>query len=142
MARQYYPFQLVKFLKGFLLPSGNDLNQNFSLSYGGTTGITAHAGGGQANAVPLTAFINVISTVATGNDSVQLPSSQYMSPGQEIVVVNDAAVNSLQVFGNGLDTINDVATATGVAQAAGKTASYYLASYSAGVGKWYRVLSA
>lgn len=38
-----------------------------------TSGITAHAGGGQADATQLTTEINFVDTVATGNDSVKLP---------------------------------------------------------------------
>lgn len=78
--------------------------------------ITAHAGGGQANAFKLTAFINRVTTVGTAADSVALPPSQ---PGMTITVINDAAVNSLQVFGTSPDTIDAVATGTGIALAAG-----------------------
>lgn len=97
--------------------------------------ITAYAGGGQTNAVGLTAMINRVSTVATAADSVKLPPSEV---GLSITVINGAASNSMQVFGAGTDTINDVATATGVAQAAGKTAVYTCPV----AGKWYRNLSA
>lgn len=98
-------------------------------------GITAYASGGQTNARALTAAINRISTVATAADSVKLPPSEA---GMVIYVVNGAASNSMQVFGAGTDTINDVATATGVAQAAGKSAVYVCPV----AGKWYRTLSA
>lgn len=97
--------------------------------------LTAHSGGTQAAALLLSAAINRISTVAAANDSVKLPVSVA---GMSIAVINGAASNSMQVFGSGADTINDVATATGVAQAAGKTASYYCPV----AGKWYRLLSA
>jgi len=47
------------------------------------------------------------------------------------------------VYGSGTDTINDVATGTGVAVGSGKTAIFICHSYSAaGVGNWYMVLSA
>lgn len=52
--------------------------------------------------------------------------------------MNSAAANSMQVFGSGTDTINDVVTATGVAQAAGKGAWYV----DVAAGKWYRSLGA
>ena len=106
--------------------------------------LTAFAGGGQANATLLPNGSNVVATVATAADSVKLPLS---APGAMITVVNTSA-NSMQVFGSGTDTINDVATATGVAQAAGKIAIYVcttggkIAPDTPVAGKWYRNLSA
>lgn len=97
--------------------------------------ITAHSGGGQANAVALTKQVNRISTVAAANDSVKLPPS---APGLQIAVVNGAASNSMQVFGAGTDTINGAAAATGVAQGAGLTAIYVCPV----AGKWFQLLSA
>lgn len=102
-------------------------------------GITAHAGGGQASAVALTGAVNRVDTVATAADSVALPAPTTV--GQQIVVINNAAVNSMQVFGSGTDTINGVATATGVAQAAGKHAIYTATSIGAAA-TWFRNLSA
>lgn len=92
------------------------------------TGITAAAGGTQAAARQLLAAYSVISTVATAADSVKLLPAV---PGIEMIVVNDG-LNSMQVFGAGTDTINGVATATGVAQAPGTTARYI----SNGTGTW------
>ncbi|WP_024873150.1 hypothetical protein [Tolumonas lignilytica] len=77
-----------------------------------TNGITARAGGGQSSAIQLTTNINRVTTVATAGDSVKLPAS---APGLQIIVVNSGA-NSMQVFGAGTDTINGVATATGISQ--------------------------
>src|ERR1700743_3988187 len=57
-----------------------------------TVGITAHAGGGQANAVPLTTTINIVSTAAAAADSVLLPVSAVI--GQTIMVRNAAATNA------------------------------------------------
>lgn len=102
------------------------------------TGITAYAGGGQTNATLLAAGLNEVSTVATAADSVKLP---VPVAGLEITVINAHASNSMQVFGSGTDTINGVATATGVAQAAGKTA-VYRALTAGTAAKWFRVLSA
>lgn len=99
------------------------------------TSITAAAGGGQSGATALTKGINHVTTVATAADSVKLPAS---AAGLVVHVINGAASNSMQVFGAGTDTINDVATATGVAQAAGKAATYVCPV----AGKWYRILSA
>lgn len=97
--------------------------------------LTAHAGGGQASALALssTVFSHRVTTVASGADSVKLPAA--LAGGQPHFVMNSAAANSMQVFGTGTDTINDVAAGTGVAQAAGIGALYFpLAN-----GKWYRV---
>src|ERR1700687_1512792 len=85
-------------------------------------------GGGQAGALVLTKEINRFTTVAAGNGA-SLPAS---SPGLTIMVINGGA-NSLQVYGAGTDTIDDVATATGVSQMVGS-----LTIYSCTVaGKWY-----
>jgi hypothetical protein len=64
------------------------------VTYSTSTGITAHAGGGQANAVLLTAMQNQVSVCATGGDSVRLPPAQ---PGMELTVVNNGA-QSCNVF--------------------------------------------
>lgn len=90
--------------------------------------LTAHAGGGQTNALPLTSGINRVATVATAGDSVALPPSYV---GAELVVIN-AGANAMQVFGNGTETINSVATATGVSQGAGRIVVYYCVA----LGNW------
>jgi hypothetical protein len=59
-------------------------------------------------------------TVAAGGDSALLPAS---FPSARITVINNGA-NSMQVFGTGADTINGVAAATGVPQAAGTIVTY------------------
>ncbi len=83
-------------------------------------GLTAHAGGGQGSALVMTGVVNRFSVVATAADSGRLPA---MTAGMIVMVINDGA-NSMQVFGAGTDTINNVATAIGVALAAGKTGWY------------------
>lgn len=103
-----------------------------------STGLTAHAGGGQASALQLVAAMNEVTTVATGADSVALPLAVA---GMVVYVENAAGANSMQVFGAGTDTINAVATGTGVAQAAGKSGVYFCVK-SAPAGAWYRTLSA
>lgn len=94
-----------------------------------TTGITAHAGGGQSSAVALTTELNRVSTVATAGDSVALPAS---AAGLTIIVEN-AGANPMQVYGAGTDTINGVATATGVSQIASSVVIY--TCYA--VGTWF-----
>jgi hypothetical protein len=98
--------------------------------------ITALAGGGAAGAPQLVYGVNKVTTVASGNDSVQLPPS---IPGASVIVENNGGGNSLQVFANVtsslptnvLDTINGTAGATGVAVANGKTAIFNCTAYGA-----------
>lgn len=107
---------------------------NTTLAAGAVTGadaITAHAGGGQGSAFALTAGINRITTCATIGNSVALPASVA---GLFVAVINDAAL-SAQVFGAGTDTIDDVATATGV-PLPGKSSKVF---YCPLAGVWYTV---
>lgn len=91
--------------------------------------IIAHAGGGQGAATALTADINRITVVATTGDSVVLPPS---APGLDIVLINHGA-NPAQVYGMGTDTIDDIASGTGVTQMQGSVVLYICA----GTGRWY-----
>lgn len=100
-----------------------------------TNGITAFAGGGQASATQLTSAVNRVATAATAADSVKLPAVAEADIGIEVDVINDGA-SSIQVFGAGTDTIDAVATATGVALAAAARCKYQLISYASGVGAW------
>lgn len=117
-----------------LIVAGNAEIDGYPL-FSAATAITARAGGGKASATLLAAAINHVTVVASAADSVKLPASVT---GMSVVVTNGHASNSMQVFGSGTDTINDVATATGVAHAAGLTATYVCPV----AGKWYRALSA
>lgn len=98
-----------------------------------SSGLTAHAGGGKTNALQLTGQMASVGTVATAADSVKLPPA---TAGTSYNLANDGAF-SMQVFGQGTDTINNVATATGVAQAAGVAGHYFCAK----AGNWSRVQS-
>lgn len=91
--------------------------------------LTAHAGGGQANALPLLNEINRITTVATAGDSVVLPKS---FAGATIIAINHGA-NPMQVFGLGTDTIDDSAAATGVSQMQNSVVIYICTT----AGQWY-----
>ncbi len=102
-----------------------------SLLDGGASGLTAHAGGGQGSALALTKAINSVGTVGTIADSVKLPTSVA---GALVVVVNDAAL-ALQAFGASTDTIDDVATATGI-EVPGKSTAIFFCPVA---GKWYSV---
>lgn len=109
------------FITGPRLIDGNDLNRQFANPTLSTqTSIVATAGGGKTNAQLITAALNNITTVATSADSIKLPPS---APGKTVMVTNSGA-SSMQVFGSGTDTINGVATGTGIAQAAGSTIYY------------------
>lgn len=83
--------------------------------------LTARAGGGQANALLLTSTFNTVTTVASANDSVKLGPSY---PGAFVVVHNDG-LNLMQVFASAPDTIDDVATAVGVAQNVNTSVLYF-----------------
>lgn len=75
--------------------------------------LTAHAGGTQAAALALSATKDYhrISTCATAGDSISLPAATV---GHAHFVRNDGAA-SCQVFGASTETINGIATATGIA---------------------------
>ena len=93
--------------------------------------ITATAGGGAANAFPITTQTARVSVVATAGDSVVLPPS---APGLELMIINHGA-NAMQVFGKqpAGDVIDDQALATGVSQMANSLVIYSCAT----AGKWY-----
>lgn len=76
--------------------------------------ITAHAGGGQGSAFALsaTAQYHRVATVGSSGDSVVLPTAVA---GAIHCIRNDSSSgNDIQIFGTTPDTINGVATATGV----------------------------
>lgn len=85
------------------------------------TAITAKAGGGQSGTdLKPTCAYHEVTTVATAADSVVLPPAMV----GEVHFVKNSAALSMQVFAPTPGTIDSVATATGVAQAAGKGALY------------------
>jgi hypothetical protein len=85
-------------------------------------GITAHSGGGQGSAVPLTGKINRVTTVAADHDSVLLPAA---AAGAEIVVIN-AGAHILDVYPNGAtDIINALAVETPFSPAATKVVIFF-----------------
>jgi hypothetical protein len=92
------------------------------ISGGAEDSVTAFATGGQTSATQLLATVtnHRVSTVVTAADSVKLPAATV---GQQHYLRNDGA-KPMQVFGQATETINGVASATGVPQAPG-------------VGMWY-----
>lgn len=100
------------------------------------TGLVAHAGGGQANATPITTELATVATVANAGDSVVLPPTLGPTGGPaqgglSVTVIN-AGANPMQVYGAGVDTINGVAAATGVSQMPNSAVTYV----STDQGKW------
>nr|MDA8260587.1 hypothetical protein [Betaproteobacteria bacterium] len=88
------------------------------------TALTAHAGGGQANALVLRSdcAFHDVTTVATAADSVVLP---YPHAGDIHFVKNSAAANAMQVYAVTPGTIDSTATGTGVQQLAGDGVLYF-----------------
>jgi hypothetical protein len=95
----------LQHLLDYMIPDGSDV------------GITAQADATQANATVLdaTTMWHEVVTVAGANDSVVLPPARV---GEIHFIANQHATNAIQVFAPTPDTINAVATGTGVAQAA------------------------
>lgn len=90
----------------------------------------AHAGGGQANATPLTTMVNRVTVVATAGDSVALPT---LAPGLEITVI-DASATSMDVYpknGSG-DAINLLAANAAYVHAAAKVVTFFCVT----AGQW------
>ena len=82
--------------------------------------ITAHAGGTQAAAQALSASksVHLIATCATAADSVILPAATGTGT---IHIIHNDGVASCQLYAALTETIDNIASATGVAIAAGKT---------------------
>lgn len=92
------------------------------LMFDGQDTVTAHSGGGKANAFPLKYGLNRITVAAAAADSVLMP---FATPGAVVFIIQDASsANSVTVFGQGTDTIDGVATATGNPMAAAKRAVF------------------
>lgn len=126
-----------RFVSGFRLINGDDLNRwiidkinavfngsatgtavsvtgNLSAAYVDVstgTGLTA-VGTNRATSLALTKAVNVISTAAAST-GVTLPSAATVGIGGKVVVFNNGA-NPIKVYGDGSDTIDGTAGATGV----------------------------
>lgn len=116
------------------------------------TGITATASGTQTTAYQLQAQASRIDTCATALDSVALPKIGPFAVGDArpgglgmVCFVRNAGATACQVFGgtNAKDTINGVATATGVTLPAGALMIAWPTSYtlSTDVGAWDAMIS-
>ena len=86
------------------------------------TGLTASTTQTQAGALPLkrTAAFHEVTTVATAANTIGLPPAKV----GEFHWVKNSGANSMQVYGSGTDTIDSVATATGVEHLAGDAVMY------------------
>ena len=91
--------------------------------------ITATAGGSKAAAFQINSQTSRITTVASIGDSVQLPSA---TPGLELIVINHGA-NSMQVFGNAADSLDDQSPFLGVSQMANSMVIFTCVT----AGSWY-----
>lgn len=102
------------------------------------TGVTALYGGGQTGATQVSASktITSVDTALLANDSVMLPTvgSGGVTAGHIKIIANNTAT-SIQVYGAGTDTINGVATGTGVALA-GRHTGIYICISLATANKW------
>lgn len=97
--------------------------------------LVAHAGGGQALGTPITTNFARVTTVVTAGDSMTLPKALA---GTDIVLVNAAAANSMNVFPAVGEGINALANDSAFAMAANKTALFNCVVN----GKWNVILTA
>ena len=96
--------------------------------------IAAAAGGGQANATLLTSHFNVVSTVASANDSVVLPPLNANMIGMVIKVKNAHATNAIAVFPAATQSIDFGAQNASVSLAAGSGSEFIAVA----AGSWVR----
>jgi hypothetical protein len=125
---------LTELIPSRQLISGQHFNEVQGFLFSFQSGMIAKAGGGRPTATTISSANNQFSVVATAADSCVLPAAKA---GLEVFIQNDGAA-SLQVFGNGSDTINGTAGATGVALANGASALYKCIF----TGQWKRFVSA
>lgn len=106
------------------------------LGIGFEDNLVAHAGGGQASATPLSGNVlrHIFRTVTSPNDSGALPLATSDQVGLRHSVKNMTS-NSMQLYGQGTDTIDDVAFGTGIALTAGQGMTFECFA----AGKWYRI---
>jgi hypothetical protein len=97
--------------------------------------LTAAAGGGQTNALPLNYRNSRVTTVGTAADSVVLP---FGVPGMSMIVVNAAAANSMNVFPATGDAINALAADAAFAIAANKHVIFTCSA----LGRWHANVTA
>lgn len=105
-----------------------------SLTLNPTAGITAGTTRTQAGATAVSIGVNRVDTSTAPSagsllgDGVRLPAA---AAGALVVIINNTA-NPIQVYGNGSDTVNGIAAATGIAVPPNSLDAYYAAS----TGQW------
>lgn len=103
--------------------------------FSATDGLTALAGGAQGGTSLADYQVNRFTTVASANDSAQLPAAKA---GRMRIVTNAAAANSLVVFPQTGEFINALTVNSGFTIAANKTAIFVCAVD----GTWNSLLTA
>lgn len=124
------------------MSAGNWRTEGLATGFGGSglqtisgqDGLTAKAGGGQGGGPVINRMVNRITTVATIGDSVTLPASV---PGMQIIIINAAAANSMNVFPAVGEQINVAGTnaAFAMAGAAGKAEQFVCVT----AGQWHTI---
>lgn len=93
---------------GLQLVDGGLINLFISQGFSGTSGLTAHSGGGQASAVALPSGLNQVDTCAADHDSVKLPSAvANAANGLVAVLVYNNTTHTLDVYPQSGDSINN-----------------------------------
>jgi len=105
--------------------SGRHLTYGY-FHYAFTNSLTAYAGGGQGSATALGVGYNRVTTVATANDSVILPSNAVV--GGALVTVKNAGAESLDIFPQSGGSINALGANTAYALASGAVARFVSSS--------------
>lgn len=127
-----------RYTDGFQLVLGSDMNNFQALrDFNSQSGLIAKAGGGQASAVQLFHGLNDVATVASANDSFQLPSAR---PGGLVFVNQGAAANDAKLFTKETTgvNINGTAGATGITLTHAKRYMFFCVSPT----DWWSILGA
>lgn len=107
---------------------GTLINQIMQQLFGYLDNITAHAGGGQTNAVKLTAGLNYISTVASSGDSVELPTANPnpgLGAGISMCVIHNAGANPANVYPPSGGQVNEGGANTAYSLTNGDTGIFF-----------------
>lgn len=127
------PFNFPNDINGHLVEPG--IKDMFLDQMSTRSGVTATAGGGQANAVQITERFTRVTTVGTAADSIKLPPAV---PGVDVFVVNAAATNAMNVFPQTGQYINALAVNTALSVAANKAVHFVCIT----AGTWNSILTA
>lgn len=97
--------------------------------------LTASTSSDQAGGVPITKDFTVFDTVGTAGDSATLPKAL---PGRSLVVKNNAAANSMDIFPSSGESINALSGDAAYALAVTKSVLFFCVV----AGKWHTILTA